>query len=306
MVELPAVLRFQAQTESVLELARRRGDAASREAHEEARRDHGALLDGEGAALRDIAPVQKDLAVEIGRHAELPIRRHRGGEAPRKPAPHAPRRALERRNEREWVTRRLLAPEQNRQRVARLRGGERCVSVVEVALPDGSQPDPARFHNSISSRIAAIPAAAHASSSRPPGAPDTPIAPSSEPPASIMRPPPTAATPGRWRMPLAGRPGCDASASSVVLVRKLAAVYAFAVAISGVCGPAKRSRSKTWTTPMRSTTATVAWKPRSRQLLSAACAALSAVSGVRMRTAYVRSEEHTSELQSRLHLVCRL
>ena len=41
-----------------------------------------------------------------------------------------------------------------------------------------------------------MPASAQASSSRPPGAPETPIAPSSEPPASIFSPPPTAATPG--------------------------------------------------------------------------------------------------------------
>ena len=34
----------------------------------------------------------------------------------------------------------------------------------------------------------------------------------------------TAATPGRLRMPLAGLPGCVASASSLVFVRKLAAV----------------------------------------------------------------------------------
>src|SRR5437763_566303 len=55
--------------------------------------------------------------------------------------------------------------------------------------------------------MAAMPAAAQASSSRAPGAPETPIAPRSEPPASIIRPPPTAATPGRLRMPLCGRPG---------------------------------------------------------------------------------------------------
>ena len=68
---------------------------------------------------------------------------------------------------------------------------------------------------------------------------------------------------------------------------ELAAVYAFARAMSGVCGPAKRSRSSTCSTPMRSTTATVAWKPLSRHFLSAACAAFSAVSGVSTRTVKV-------------------
>src|SRR6266852_3865637 len=76
----------------------------------------------------------------------------------------------------------------------------------------------------MSSRTAAMPAAAQASSSRAPGAPETPIAPRSEPPASIIRPPPTAATPGRLRMPLCGRPGCVISASSVVFVRNETAV----------------------------------------------------------------------------------
>src|SRR5512134_3574066 len=40
---------------------------------------------------------------------------------------------------------------------------------------------------------------------------------------------------------------------------------------------------------MRATTATATWKPRSRQLLSAACDALSAVSGVRTLTLKVPS-----------------
>jgi hypothetical protein len=60
-------------------------------------------------------------------------------------------------------------------------------------------------------------------------------------------------------MPLCGLPACVASSSCAVLKRKLAAVHAFADAMSTVCGPAKRSRSSTCVTPMRSTTAIVAW-----------------------------------------------
>ena len=47
--------------------------------------------------------------------------------------------------------------------------------------------------------------------------------------------------------------------TSLVLVRKLSAVHAFEVAMSGVCGPAKRSRNNTCVIPMRSTTATATW-----------------------------------------------
>src|SRR2546422_5415851 len=41
-------------------------------------------------------------------------------------------------------------------------------------------------------------------------------------------------------------------------------------------------------------------------ILHATGAILAALLGVKHRTGGVRSEEHTSELQSRLHLVCRL
>src|SRR5262247_3177072 len=53
-------------------------------------------------------------------------------------------------------------------------------------------------HSAKLALIAAMPAPAQPSSSLPPGAPDTPIPPRIEPPASINRPPPTATTPGRW------------------------------------------------------------------------------------------------------------
>src|SRR6185503_5903658 len=103
---------------------------------------------------------------------------------------------LERDDERERIASSLLAPQEHRRRGARLHCRDGGVRRIEFPLLDRTEPDPARFHSSISSRIAAIPAAAHASSSRPPGAPETPIAPRSVPPASIIRPPPTAATPG--------------------------------------------------------------------------------------------------------------
>ena len=60
-------------------------------------------------------------------------------------------------------------------------------------------------------------------------------------------------------MPDCGLPGWVASASSVVLVRKLTAVHALRFAVSGVCGPAKRSRSITCGLPPRSTIATATW-----------------------------------------------
>ena len=141
MVEFPAVLRFEAQPESVLELARGRGDAW--EAHEEARSNHGALLDCHRAALRNIASVQEDLAVEVRRHVELPIGRHRSSEAPCEPTLHAARRELKRRDQRERITRGFLAPQEYRLRMARLRGGESRVRGVELRLPDRAESYPA-------------------------------------------------------------------------------------------------------------------------------------------------------------------
>jgi hypothetical protein len=51
----------------------------------------------------------------------------------------------------------------------------------------------------------------------------------------------------------------------VVAVRKLTAVQALLTAVSGVCGPAKRSRTMACAVPKRSTTATATWKPAWRQ-----------------------------------------
>ena len=56
--------------------------------------------------------------------------------------------------------------------------------------------------------MAAMPALAQTSSASPPGAPDTPMAPTSEPADSIGQPPPMATTPGSWRMPDDGWPAC--------------------------------------------------------------------------------------------------
>jgi hypothetical protein len=72
-------------------------------------------------------------------------------------------------------------------------------------------------------------------------------------------PPPTATTLGRSRIPEAGLPACVSAANSCVLVRKLIAVQPLPIAVLGVCGPAKRSRSSACATPLRSTTATETW-----------------------------------------------
>jgi hypothetical protein len=55
--------------------------------------------------------------------------------------------------------------------------------------------------------MASTPALAQASSAAPPGAPDTPMAPTSEPPDSTIRPPPIITTPGKLRMPACIMPG---------------------------------------------------------------------------------------------------
>src|SRR5215218_7806398 len=72
--------------------------------------------------------------------------------------------------------------------------------------------------------MAAIPALAQASSASPPGAPETPIAPTSEPPASTTSPPPMTTTPGRWRIPACIMPGWLMVKRLLVLLRKEASV----------------------------------------------------------------------------------
>jgi Major Facilitator Superfamily len=63
------------------------------------------------------------------------------------------------------------------------------------------------FQKSSLSWIASRPALAQASSASPPGAPDTPTAPTSEPPASTVSPPPIMTAPGKFRMPACIMPG---------------------------------------------------------------------------------------------------
>src|SRR5947208_12660641 len=62
MLELPAVLRLQAQAERLLEFQRRRGDALGGKLHEQICRDHHALADLLDEALRDFPAVQPDVA----------------------------------------------------------------------------------------------------------------------------------------------------------------------------------------------------------------------------------------------------
>src|SRR5437868_6857977 len=63
VLELPAVLRFQAQAQRLLELGRRRARALGGELHEEARRDNEAIADLVDEALGDAPPVQPDAAL---------------------------------------------------------------------------------------------------------------------------------------------------------------------------------------------------------------------------------------------------
>src|SRR2546423_9038645 len=72
-LEAPAMLRFQAQAKRLFQLARRRGDAVAREAHEKARGDHHAVPEHAHAALRDVASMQVELAVEVSRDVALPV-----------------------------------------------------------------------------------------------------------------------------------------------------------------------------------------------------------------------------------------
>jgi len=104
------VLRLQAQAKRLLELEGRRRHAAAGKAHQEARGDHHAFAERRDAALRDVAAMQKDFAVEIRRHLELAVGRDSAGEAPREPPRLPPRHEPARRDQRERITRRLLRP----------------------------------------------------------------------------------------------------------------------------------------------------------------------------------------------------
>ena len=83
-----------------------------------------------------------------------------------------------------------------------------------------------------------MPAAAHTSSAAPPGAPETPMPPRIDPPASITRPPPTATMRGKCRMPDIASPDRDAFSISPVLVRNETADHALFAETSIVCAPA--------------------------------------------------------------------
>ena len=92
-----------------------------------------------------------------------------------------------------------------------------------------------------------MPALAQASSASPPGAPETPMAPTIEPPPSIDQP--AADDDGARQITQAGLRHAglaDRRSARWCAVRKDAAVQALPVAVVGVCAPAKRSRSITW------------------------------------------------------------
>src|SRR6185369_5068443 len=115
---------------------------------------------------------------------------------------------------------------------------------LEAAEVASSRIDDELDHSSSSaSLIAAMPAFAHASSASPPGAPDTPMPPTSAPFARIGMPPAAATMPGSSRMPDCGRPACVSRASSAVSRRKLTAVDALPIAVLTVCAPASGSRN---------------------------------------------------------------
>jgi len=84
--------------------------------------------------------------------------------------------------------------------------------------------------------MASMPALAQASSASPPGAPDTPTAPTSTPPDSTISPPPIMTAPGRLRIPACIMPGWLMANRPLVLLRKVAAVQALPEAVAGVCG----------------------------------------------------------------------
>jgi len=128
------VLRFEAQAEGLLELEGRRRHAALREAHQEARRNHGAVADERHAAGGNVAAMEVDLAVEVGRHFELTVRRDRGSEPPGKPTILSSWCELERRDQREGISCSLFSPDEDRGGRSRLQGSERCAGSVKFLL----------------------------------------------------------------------------------------------------------------------------------------------------------------------------
>jgi hypothetical protein len=147
MVELPAVLRLQADAKRIFQVARRHRYALCRELHEEARGHDRALADRAHGAAGDLAAVQPDrVLLEIRREPELPVGGDRRRERPREPARDAAGRELARRDEREKIVRLGLRPEQRRRSALRLHRGEPRVQLVEVIGLDCAEPDPARHH----------------------------------------------------------------------------------------------------------------------------------------------------------------
>src|SRR4051812_27190470 len=87
MLERPAVLRFEAQPERLLELSGGRGDALRGKVHQQRRGDQHALADRIDRAFGDAPAMQPDIALfEIGSQAELAVRGHSRRKAPRRPA----------------------------------------------------------------------------------------------------------------------------------------------------------------------------------------------------------------------------
>ena len=70
-----------------------------------------------------------------------------------------------------------------------------------------------------------------------------------------------------------------ARAKANVSCRNDAAVHALSIATVTVCGPAKRSRSRTCATPELSVTATATWKPSFRHAASVGAYAQDAENG---------------------------
>ncbi len=152
--------------------------------------------------------------------------------------------------------------------------GRSCSRSMDIAEPQGnaepllaarwvSQKESKTAQNARSPSMALSPALAQRSSLAPPGAPDTPMAPTICPAASIGMPPPIITTPGRFLMACSAAPGLfTRSATELVDSRQLAAVRALPSAAATVCQPAKRSRSITNGSPDGSVTATATCQPR--------------------------------------------
>lgn len=128
--------------------------------------------------------------------------------------------------------------------------------------------------------MASIPSSAHFSSDLPSGAPATPTAPTIDPEAWIVTPPPKINIPGSCLIPDASILEFTTSESEVVAERKLMDVFTFNIAPSGDETPASLSLSTTCKLPPPSTTATETWNQDARQLSSAFLATISAASGV--------------------------